>query len=75
MVISEVAALCGFTPPAVNAADRPLARSIAFDIRTIDRFAVTNPITIRGAISLAEYEVCSVSWLITMIPPMSTSSP
>ena len=54
VVISEVAALCGFTPPAVNAADRPLARSTAWVMRTIDRFAVMNPITIRGAISLAE---------------------
>ena len=54
MFISEVAAPCGLTPPAVNAADRPLARSTARVIKTIDRFAVTNPITIRGAISLAE---------------------
>ena len=48
--------------------------STACDIRTIDRFAPMNPSTIRGAISLAEYEVCTVSWLITMIPPMRTSS-
>ena len=32
------------------------------------------PVTRRGAISLAEYEVCSVSWLITMTPPITTSS-
>ena len=68
------AALAGLAPCPARAADRPLAMVMAWEITTIDRFAPRNPSTIRGAISLTEYEVCTVSWLITTIPPMSTSS-
>ena len=43
-------------------------------ITVIDRFAPRKPSTIRGAISLRVQEVCTVSWLITTIPPIRTSS-
>jgi hypothetical protein len=54
MVISEAAAVAGVTPCPARAADRPLARVMAWEITTIDKFAPTKTSTIRGAISLTE---------------------
>ena len=62
------------TPCPINDPDRPFARASACEVKNIEVFAATNPITRRGAMSRTDACELTDSPVSKTTPPASTSS-
>ncbi len=65
----------GFTPPPSTPNVRALANRMSLSAKNSDKNEARNAIGIRGPISLIEYRVWMLSWLITTMPPTRTNRP